>query len=94
MQQKNAKKVLVSEIIATEFVSLNCLCEEQDPFHRQPMCLQAVPRFGMSIRETFSDTTYLPVTNESDKGAVIQTSTVFGHVYHIACPMVLCSGIF
>ena len=27
----------------------------------------------------------LPVTNEYDKGAVIQISTVFGHVYHIAC---------
>ena len=56
MQQKNAKKVLVSEIIASELVSLNCLYKEQDTFHRQPMCQQAGPRFGMSKRETFSNT--------------------------------------
>ena len=89
MQQKNAKKVLVSEIIATEFVSLNCLCEEQDPFHRQPMCLQAVPRFGMSIRETFLDLISLAVIDEYDKGVVMQITTVLWHVYHVACRMVL-----
>ena len=38
MQQKIAKEFLVSEIIASELVSLNCLYEDQDAFHRQPMC--------------------------------------------------------
>ena len=40
------------------------------------MCLEAVPRFGMSIRETFSNSISLPVTNEYDKGAVMKISTV------------------
>ena len=38
MQQKTEKTFFVSEIIASELVSLNCLYEEQDTFHRQPMC--------------------------------------------------------
>ena len=38
MQQKIQKKFFVSEIIASELVSLNCLYEEQDTFHWQPMC--------------------------------------------------------
>ena len=31
------KKFFVSQIIASVLVSLNCLYEEQDTFHRQPM---------------------------------------------------------
>ena len=33
MQQKIKKKFFLSEIIASELVSLNCLCYEQDTFH-------------------------------------------------------------
>ena len=44
------------------------------------MCQQEVPRFGMSIRDTFSNINSLPVTNEYDKGAVMEVSTVPGHV--------------
>ena len=53
------------------------------------MYSQADPRFGMSIRETFSNTLLFPVTNEYDKGAVMQISTVIWHVYHVACRRVL-----
>ena len=35
---KIQKKFFVSEIIASELVSLNCLYEEEDTCHRQPMC--------------------------------------------------------
>ena len=54
MQQKIEKNFFVSEIIseifvyeiiASELVSLNCPYEQQDTFHRQPICKQAVPRF-------------------------------------------------
>ena len=38
MQQKIPKKFFVSEIIASELVSLNCPYDEQDTFHRQSMC--------------------------------------------------------
>ena len=43
----------------------------------------------MSIRETFSNTISFPATNEYDKGASIQISTVFVHVYNVACPTVV-----
>ena len=58
------------------------------------MCLQAVPRFGMSRRKTFSNTISMPVTNEYDKGAVMQISTVLVHIYHVACQKILLSGTF
>ena len=38
MQQKIEKKFFVSQIIASELVSLYCHYEEEDAFHRQPMC--------------------------------------------------------
>ena len=38
MQQKIEKKFFVSQIIASELVSLNCHYEEQDTFRPQPMC--------------------------------------------------------
>ena len=38
MQQKLEEKFFVSDIIASELVSLNCPYEEQDTFHQQPMC--------------------------------------------------------
>ena len=43
----------------------------------------------MLIRETYSNTISFPVTNEYDKDAVMQISTVFGHSYHVACRIVL-----
>ena len=35
----------------------------------------------MSIKEAFSNTVSLPVTNESDQADVIKISSVLGHVY-------------
>ena len=54
MEPKIEKKLFVSEIIASQLVSLNCLYSEQVTFHQQPMSSQAGPRFSMSISETFS----------------------------------------
>ena len=51
--------------------------------------LTSSARFYMSVIETFSRSISLPVTSEYDKGAVMQISTVFGHVYHDACWRVL-----
>ena len=85
MEQKIQNKIFVFEIIASELGSLNCLYEDKDTFHRYPMSKQAIPRFGMSTRESFSNQISLPVTNKYHKGAVMQISTLFVHVYHIAC---------
>ena len=48
---------------------------------------EAVPRFGMSIREIFSNWNNLAVINEHDRGDVMEIWTVLGHVYHVACKM-------
>ena len=71
MQQKNEKIFFVSEIIASELVSLNCPYEEQDTFHWQPICSQALPRFCISIRETFSNSISLAVIGEYHEGVVM-----------------------
>ena len=38
MQKKIEKNRFVFEIIASKLVLLDCLYQEQDRFHRQPMC--------------------------------------------------------
>ena len=38
MRQKTEKKIFVSEIIASEKVSLNCLYLQQDTYVWYPMC--------------------------------------------------------
>ena len=53
------------------------------------MSYQAVARFGMSIRETFSNSIALAGMNKNGKGAMVQISTVFGLVYHVAFGRVL-----
>ena len=83
MQQKLDKNFFVSKIIASKLVSLNCPYEEQDTFYQQPN--KADPRFCMSIRETFSNSIALTLTNKYNKRAGMQCSTVLGHVYHVAC---------
>ena len=49
------------------------------------MCQQAVPIFCMLIRQIFFNSIDLAVVNEIHKGSVMQTLTVLGHVYHVAC---------
>ena len=78
--EKTEKTFNFSGIVASELVSLNCLDWEQGPFQRQPMSYQAVPRFFMSIRGTFSKSIDLPVINEYDKGGVMQIWKVLAHV--------------
>ena len=48
----------------------------------------------MSIRETFSNSIDFVVTNEYDKGAVMQVSTVLGHVYYVAFRKFFWNGAF
>ena len=92
MQPTIQKNFFVSEIFASELVSFNYPCEEQDTFHRQQMCSQAVPRFSMSIKETYSNSISLTVTNEYDRGAVMQISTMLVLIYHIAYGSILWNG--
>ena len=38
MQEKTEKKIFPSEKIAFELLSFNCFYQEEDTFHRKPMC--------------------------------------------------------
>ena len=42
--------------------------------------------------DTFSNSIEFEVINEFDKDAVMQISTVLGHVFHVACERVLSNG--
>ena len=48
----------------------------------------------MSITETISNSIDLAVINEYDKVAVMQISTLLGHVYHVVSQRVLSNGAF
>ena len=58
------------------------------------MCYEAVPRFYMSIRESFSNLIDWVVIDEDDQGAVMQISTALGHVCLGACEKVLWNETF
>ena len=89
MHQKIQKRLFVFEIIASQLASLYFLYKEQDTCHQQQMFQQAVPRYGMSVKQTFSNSFASAVINKYDKGALVEISTVFVHVYNVACGWVL-----
>ena len=94
MQQKIEKKFFVSEIIVCGMVSFSCLYEEEGTFHRQPMCQQAVPRYFLTIKETFSNAIFLEAIDEYDQGAATKISKVLGNVYHFTALRVLSNKPF
>ena len=51
--------------------------------------LTSSPKILHVNKRDFSNSIDLAVINEYDKGAVMQISTVLGHVYHIACRSIL-----
>ena len=53
------------------------------------MCQKAVPRFFVSIKETFPNSIFVEAINEYDQGSVTKISKVLGHVYHFAGQRVL-----
>ena len=48
----------------------------------------------MSKTETFPNSNDLAVINEYDKDAIMEISTVLGHVYDVPCQMVFSRGLF
>ena len=44
--------------------------------------------------KSFSNSIDLEVINEFDKDAVMEICEVLGHIYHIACRMVVWNGTF
>ena len=63
MQPKILKKCLVSEIIASEMASINCLYYEGNTCHGQSMREETILRLCISVREIFSNAIDFTVIN-------------------------------
>ena len=72
MKKKSQEKFFVFEIIAFEYVALNCLYQEENTCHRHSVCWETVLRFCVSLTETFCKTTPFAVINKSGKRAVLE----------------------
>ena len=72
MKKKIQIKFFVFEIIASEFVALNCLYQEANTCHRQSVCYETVLRFCVSLTETFCKIIAFAVINKYGKLAVLQ----------------------
>ena len=94
MKQKFQKKAFCfwDNCISIGIVKLSLL--RRGYFSSAANVLQAVPRFDMSITETFPNSIDLAVINECDKIAVIKISAVLWHVYDVACRWVLRKATF
>ena len=57
-------------------------------------CSQKVRGFCILLRGTSSNSIAFPLINKYAKGAVVQISTVFGPIYHVAFPKVFWKRIF
>ena len=63
MQKKIGKKFLVSEIIASEMATVNCLYYEGNTSHGKSMRYETVLRLSISVREIFSNAIALTTIN-------------------------------
>ena len=89
-KRKNSEKVFCFfQIIASEFVALNCFYQAYNACHRQSMCQQTVFGFCMSLKGTFFDVITFTVINKYGKQATIQIATVFRPICHVVCRRVL-----
>ena len=93
-KKKIEKKFFVFEIVGSEFVPLNCLCEEDNAFHWLSMCQPTVLGFCVSLKETFSHATPFTVINKYWKSAVLQIATVFWSISRVVCLGVLWNTAF
>ena len=81
MKKKIHKKFFVFEIIASEFVAPNCVCQKENTCNRHSMCYETVLRFCIFVTESFfCKTITFPVINKYGKGAVLHISTMFGSI--------------
>ena len=72
MKKKIQIKFFVCEKIASEFVALICLYQEESTCHRQSVSYETVLRFCISLTETFGKIIDFAVINKSGKLVVLQ----------------------
>ena len=94
MKKNIQQELFLFVIIASEFDRLNCLYQEENTSHRHSVCYETVLRFSVSLNETFCKTTDFAMINKYGKRAVLQISTKFGRIYHVAFWRILWKGTF
>ena len=72
MKKEIEAKFFVFEIIASEFVALNCLYQEENTCNRHSVCWETVLRFCISPTRTFCTTFDFPVIKKCGKVGVLQ----------------------
>ena len=77
MLRKIEKKPLVSLILTSELVPLNCLYSERNTCHHHSVCLQTVLRFCVALKETFFNSITFTVIKKYGKAALVQIATMF-----------------
>ena len=87
MTYKIQKVFVVSDIVAFDLVSVKSHYYEENTYHRQSMCSQAVPRFQISLTEIFSNSILLRVIEKHDETSLVQITAVFGTVWYVDCRM-------
>ena len=85
MQQKTEKNLFVSEIIAPELVSLNVPMNTKIIFMGGQCVNKQSQDFACQKGRLFQNSIFSAVINGNRKVAVMQISTVLGHVYRVAC---------
>ena len=63
-------------------------------FSSRANVLTSSPKIWYVNKRDFLHSTVLAVISQYDKGALMQISTVHGHVYHVVCQRLLWYGIF
>ena len=89
MKKKIERKFFVFEMLASEFVALNCLYQEENTSHRHSVCQVTVLRLCTSLTETFCKAIAFTVINKSGKRAFLEILTKFGRIYHVAFRRIL-----
>ena len=83
MQQRFEKLTLFFKIISCQLFKGISLCYQENTCDRPSMFSQTVLTFWILFREIFSNSICLGIMENSDKGAPVQISVVFGTREHV-----------
>ena len=77
-EENIAKKSCVFEIKAFEVVAENSAYSGRNTCHRQQVCYQAVLRFMIRVKQSFSNSIYLKFMGRKENSGALLLSAVFG----------------
>ena len=94
MKNKIEIMFFVFEIIASEFVVLNCLYQEANNCPRHSVCKETVLGFCIIVTESFRKTITFAVINKYGKRPVLHVPRKFRRIYHVDLRLILSNGTF